>query len=136
MKKLQVKNFIAPITVALALMIACTFANGGFFGDERYRAETIFVGLANCFAVPGFLLMCFAGLGWIASLGTFDIFVYGTGSAIGWVIKPVADKLPKTYYDYKAKKDEKGRKWSVETLITGGAFAAVGMIFIILSLIL
>ena len=135
MKKLQVKNFIAPVTIALVLFIATSFMNGGFFGVEEYRAESLYDGLANCFTVPGLFLMCIAGLTWIASLGTFDIFVYGTGTFLGYVIKPIANKLPKTYYDYKAEKDEKGRKWSLEMLLTGGAFTAVGMIFVILSLI-
>ena len=135
MKKLKVKNFIVPITIALVLLYGCTFANGGFFGVEEYRAETIVDGLANCFTIPGLFLMCIAGLSWIASLGTFDIFVYGTGTVIGYVIRPVAEKLPKTYYDYKAAKDEKGRKWSLESLIVGGAFFAVGMVFVIISLI-
>ena len=136
MKKLQVKNFIVPITIALILFYACTFANGGFFGAEEYRAESIIDGLANCFTIPGLFLMCIAGLGWIASLGTFDIFIYGTGTLVGYVIKPVAEKLPKTYYDYKVAKDEKGRKWSIEMLLTGAAFFVVGMVFVILSLIM
>ena len=135
MKKLKVKDFIIPITIALVLFYACTFANGGFFGAEEYRAETIVDGLANCFTLPGLFLMCISGLGWIASLGTFDIFAYGTGTLIGYVIKPVAEKLPKTYYDYKAAKDKKGRKWSLESLIVGGAFFAIGMVFVIISLI-
>ncbi len=135
MKKLQVKNFIAPVVIAVVLFIAMMFVNGGFFGDERYRAETIFDGLASCFTTPGLLLMCVAGLSWIASLGTFDIFAYGAQTVVGYVVKPVAEKLPKTYYDYKVQKYEKGRKWSLETLLTGGAFFAIGVVFLILSLI-
>jgi hypothetical protein len=135
MKKLQVKNFIVPIMIALVLFNVVPYLNGGFFGAEEYRAESLADGLANCFTIPGLFLMCIAGLSWISSLGTFDIFVYGTGTVIGYVIKPVTDKLPRTYYDYKAEKDERGRKWSVESLIVGGAFTAIGMIFVIISLI-
>ena len=106
---------------------------------EKNEKETdskvdIITGLANVFTIPGLALMGGAAIGWIASLGTFDIFVYGTGSALGTFIKPIAEKLPKTYYDYKQEKDSKGRRWSVESLIVGGVMFAVGMVFVILSI--
>ena len=101
--------------------------------NKTENKTDIITGLANVFTIPGLALMGGAALGWIASLGTFDIFVYGTGSALGIFIKPIADKLPKTYYDYKQEKENKGRNWSIESLIVGGVMFAVGMVFVILS---
>lgn len=104
--------------------------------EEVDQTAKVITALANCFTIPGLFMAGAAAIGWVASFGTFDMLVYGTGTFVGYFIKPVANKLPKTYYDYKAGKDEKGRRWSVESLIVGGAFFAVGMIFVIISLII
>ena len=113
-----------------------TDKDSSFENKEEDQVAKVITAFANCFTVPGLFLVGVAAIGWIASFGTFDMLAYGTRTLFATFIKPMAEKLPKTYYDYRAEKNEKGRSWSVETLIVGCAFFAVGMIFVIISLVI
>jgi hypothetical protein len=109
------------------------FSNGGLFGENK--SETVLYGLCNCFTIPGILLSGVGGISWAGKFGTFDMLSYGSRSFFGNFIKPLAEDLPRTFYDYKKQKDEKGRKWSAEVLFVGLAFLAVGVILTVFSLI-
>ena len=135
MKDLKIKNFIGPIIFAIAIFVACMFASGGLFGDEQHKAKTVIDGLANCFTIPGVLLAGVGGISWAAKFGTFDMLGYGSRSFFGIFIRPLADDLPPTFYDYRKAKEEKGRKWLVELFLTGVVFLALGVIFTVISLI-
>ena len=111
MKDLKFKNFIGPVITAIIIFVACTFASGGLFGDEQYRAKTVVDGLSNCFAIPGIFLGGVGLIGWAAKFGTFDMLSYGTKSFLGMFIRSIGDDLPKTFYDYRIAKDDKGRRW-------------------------
>lgn len=133
MKDKKIIKYIGPGIAAIVLFVACMFSNGGLFGENK--AETVLYGLCNCFTLPGIILSGVGAISWIGKFGTFDMISYGSRSFFGIFIKPLANDLPKTFYDYKVKKDEKGRKWNVEVLITGLSFLAVGAILTIFSLI-
>lgn len=183
MRNLQPKKFIAPVAIAVLLMIAYAAAliSGGLFSDEstnenapppkeevsvesssESKAETfeseeasdvaspdkndeatknnglsiqvrVITLLSDCFTLPGALLMCCAAIGWIASFGLFDMLFYGTQTFLAYFIKPIAEKRPPNFYEYKKQKEEKGRGWSVETLIVGAGFFLVGMVFVVIS---
>ena len=135
MKNLKFKRFIGPIIAAAVIFAACTFANGGIFGEEEYRAENLLYGLANCFTIPGVLLAGVGAISWAGKFGTFDMLGYGTKSFFGIFIRPLADDLPSNFYDYRKQKDEKGRVWLLELFLTGviclviaGLITAVSMI--------
>ena len=134
MKENKIKGYIGPAIVAVVLFVACMFCNGGLFGENK--AENILYGICNCFTVPGIILSGIGAISWAGKFGTFDMLAYGSRSFFGIFIKPLANDLPRTFYDYKVQKDEKGRKWNFEILITGLAFLAVGIILMILSLII
>ena len=135
MKKLKIKNFIVPLIFAVVLFVACMFGNGGLFGEEQYRAKTVIDGLANCFTIPGVILAGVGGISWAAKFGTFDMLGYGSRSFFGIFIRPLAEDLPRTFYDYRKAKEEKGRVWLVELFWTGIVFLALGLIFTVVSLI-
>lgn len=136
MKDLKIKNFIGPVIAAVVIFAICTFASGGFFGDEQYRAKSVVDGLANCFTIPGVLLAGVGGISWAAKFGTFDMLGYGSRSFFGIFIRPLADDLPRTFYDYRKAKEEKGRTWFRELFITGVLFLAIGLILSIVSVII
>ena len=79
-----------------------------FFGD-----------LSNCFLIPGVMLAGGAAISWAGTFGTFDMLSYGSRSFFGIFIRPLAQDLPNHFYDYRKQRDEKGRRWSKETLFVG-----------------
>jgi hypothetical protein len=134
MKENKYKGYIGPVVAAIAFFVVCMFANGGLFGENK--AENILYGLCNCFTLPGVILSGVGAISWAGKFGTFDMMAYGSRSFFGIFIKPLANDLPPTFYEYKKQKDEKGRKRSVEVLITGLICLAIGGILTILSLII
>ena len=135
MKNLKIKSFISPLILAVALFVGCMFLRGGFFGDVDGRAATVVDGLANCFTIPGVLLAGVGAISWAASFGTFDMMGYGTKAFLGMFIKSIGDDLPKSFYDYRKAKNDKGRKWLLETFLVGVVFLALGMVFTLISVL-
>ena len=120
--------YITPLLVAITLAVIYAIAK------KIYVFDTVktFVGeLSNCFLLPGVLLGGAGAIGWIGTFGTYDMLSYGTRSFFGIFIKPLAADLPRTFYEYRVAKDEKGRKWSKETLIVGLISLAVSMILLL-----
>lgn len=134
MKNKRIYGFIAPVTAGAAMFIMCAFCNGGLFGE--HKAENILYALCNCFSLPGVMLSGVAAISWIGTFGTFDMLGYGSRSFFGIFIKPLSKELPRTFYDYRQQKEEKGRKWLKETLITGLVFLAIGLILMVISLVI
>ena len=132
MKNDKIKKYIGPTITAIVLFVACMFANGGLFGDNK--AENILYGLCNCFTIPGVVLSGVGAISWAGKFGTFDMLSFGTRSFFGIFIKPLARDLPRDFYEYKKQKDEKGRHWSIEVLLVGAAFLTVGIILTLISL--
>ena len=131
--KNKIKKYIGPLIVAVAIFVSCMFANGGVFGENK--AETLLYGICNCFTIPGIILTGIGAISWAGKFGTFDMLSYGTRSFFGIFIRPLSDDLPTNFYEYRKQKDEKGRKWSVELLIVGASFLAVGLILSVVSVI-
>ena len=135
MKNLKIKSFISPLILAVALFVGCMFLRGGFFGDVDGRAATVVDGLANCFTIPGILLAGVGAISWASTFGTFDMMGYGTKTFLGMFIRSIGDELPKTFYDYRKAKNDKGRKWLRETFLVGVAFLLLGLIFTVISVV-
>ena len=81
--------------------------------------------------VGGIGLISFAG-----KFGTFDMLSYGTRSFFGNFFHSLRDDLPKTFYDYKVKKDEKGRGYLKEYCKVGAVCLVLGGIMLVLYFIL
>ena len=143
MRKLQLKKFIAPLVIAVLIMVfvGWTLISGGLFNEAPEGQEVHFLApyvrlVSDCLTISGLMLVCGATIGWIASFGLFDMLFYGTQAALAIIIKPLAEKLPPSFYEYRKQKDEKGRTWSIECMILGGALFLVGMIFVVISLVI
>ena len=104
MKDKRILRYVGPFIAAVAIFVACMFSNGGLFGENK--AETVLYGLCNCFTIPGILLSGVGGISWAGKFGTFDMLSHGSRSFLGNFIKPLAEDLPRTFYDYKKQKDE------------------------------
>ena len=125
--------YVAPVIIAVILAFVCAFVKNLFVFTTL---KNLFGVLSDCFMLPGVLLAGVGALGWIASLGFFDIMSYGTRSFLGTFIKPLAEDLPRTFYDYRVQKDEKGRKWSKETVIVGLISLAISVLLLIVYFLL
>ena len=74
--------------------------------------------------------MCGIGLiSWAGKLGTFDMLGYGSRLFVGHFSKTFSEKTPKTFYDYKVRKDEKGRTWLKECTAVGAVCIIISLIF-------
>ena len=122
------------------VVIAIGFAVAMYFIEKPLDAEStkdVVAGFSNCFFIPGALLSAFATLGWLASMGAYD--------GIGYVVSNFAlhslifRQQPKKYeslYDYKQKKDAKGRVWPKQMLFVGLGTLTISLIFFIVYAIL
>lgn len=119
------------ICAAIVLILGAFVAFGrGLFSAED--ASSVLMALSDGFFVPGALLACVGGLTWIASKGQFDAFGYvfsrfSFHSLIPGSVRSMEVK-PESLYDYKAKKDGKGRKWLKHAWITGLASLAISAV--------
>lgn len=125
--------YLVPIIIAVVLAALCASLKKLFVFTT---VQNLFGILSDCFMLPGVLLAGVGALGWIGSLGFFDIMSYGAKSFFGIFIKSLAEDLPHTFYDYRAQKDEKGRKWSKETIIVGLISLAISVLLLIVYLLL
>lgn len=132
-KRLSWLKWVIPAAVAVAIFIACAFINGLFKSESAYNTIRI---ICDCFTVSGAVLAGVGLLCWIASFGQFDILSYGTRNFVGHFIPPVSKKLPKSFYDYRKEKDEKGRKWPRETLFVGLIFLGLAVVFLVIGFIM
>lgn len=122
--------------VKYLISAAFCFAIAGlcFFVRKTYDAEslkTLFGGLSDCFLVSGTVMTGTGLISWAGTFGTFDMLGYGTRLFVSHFSKSLAEKTPKTFYDYKVTKDEKGRKWLKETTVVGLFSLALSVLFII-----
>lgn len=127
-------------TRAIRLGICCAFVLllGTYVANDRslFSApdmKSALSALSDAFFVPGALLTCVGGLTWIASKGQFDAFGYvfskfSFHSLIPGSVRSMEEKA-ENLYEYKLKKDKKGRKWLKYALITGLVSLGIGAAF-------
>lgn len=110
------------ICASLALIVgACVACGRGLLSSADGKG--VLLALSDGFFVPGALLFCAGGLTWIASKGQFDAFGYvfsrfSFHSLIPGSVRSMEPK-PENLYEYKAKRDAKGRKWLKHAWVTG-----------------
>lgn len=133
MMKEFLKKYAVSILTALVLGIGmAVYRDLGGASDFRAACSV----LSDCFFLPGALMAGLGVLTFMASKGQYDAFGYifsrfSLHSLIpGRVTK--MDEPVKSFYEYKEKKNEKGRKWQPQMLWTGLACLAIAVIFTIL----
>lgn len=120
----------AVSTVLLGVCAWLILRNGNYSPEldpaERYRL------LCDAFMLPGLFYIMFGLLVFVSSTGFFDIFVFSIGKAIRLMI-PALKYDKERFYEYKVRKEEQGRVKGYSFLfIVGGAFSAVGVVFLVL----
>ncbi len=92
---------------------------------EKYRI------LSDAFAVPGVVLMLFAGLVWVSNDGFFDGLGYAFSRVRGMFI-PMAKIKHQTYYDYKMEKRGKEPHHFWHLFLVGLAYTLIAVVFLML----
>lgn len=93
--------------------------------------------LSDCFFVPGAFLAGAGALGWMGSRGTYDSlgYTFSRFSLHNLFPNEQSKKKPETLFDYKQKKDEKGRKWSRPLLFTGLGSVMMAVLMLVVYLL-
>ncbi len=120
MKKKTLIKYAIYMVIGL-LMAVLNFEGQGLF-EEEILAEKMGI-LSDCFLLPAVL---FGGVGlltWIAAQGTFDMLSFGFSHFIMGIVDP--KKRQESFYEYKARKEEKGNGWAKEIFVVGLIYAVV-----------
>jgi len=90
--------------------------------------------LVDAFGLAGILGFAFFSLGYVASKGAFDMLSYSVKLLILNVFAPKyrQTSYPKTFYDYKVKKDSEERKAIYPLLLLSLIFLAIGIILLVI----
>ena len=116
------------IISAIGLFMAGVVATGrGLFRAEA-TADRI-MSLSDGFCVSGILILCFAIMTLIAGEGVFDVMSYAVQKGLHHLIPGRAGEDLGTYYDYKSSKKRPEKRSQFVSLIVGGLYLAIGIIF-------
>ncbi len=121
------KNFnlsycLGYAAVGIVLFFVCAYQNRLF---DQTDAREIFRILSDCFVITGVLAAGVAGVSWAGAQGTFDMLHYGVKSVL-FFIPRVRASTEKTFYDYRKKREDRGRRWLPELLVVGLVFLLLG----------
>ena len=129
-EKAKLPAQIIGCSVALIVAVILIAFWEGLF--QLTEAKDIVGTLSDCFFVPGVLFAGIGGLSWVSSKGGYDAFGYAFNNfALHNLFPTKHPKKYKTLYDFKQEKDEKGRRWLPQLLITGGISLLIGVILFI-----
>lgn len=87
--------------------------------------------LADCFTVPGVVLIMISVFCWLSSQGAVDGIGYALGGLIRSLIPGAWRKEPEKYYDYVQRKQEKRKGGYGFLAITGCVFLLIAIVFIV-----
>lgn len=127
------KRYVAPVIAAFVIFCLYLYI-GKIFSSETAGAVMGVLSdgfFAAAVLVGGIGLISFAG-----KFGTFDMLSYGTRRFLGNFIHSLRDSTPKTFYDYKVKKDKDGRGYLKEFCKVGAVCLILGVIMLVLYFIL
>lgn len=90
--------------------------------------------LVDAFGLAGILGFGFFSLGYVASKGAFDMLSYSLKLLILNVFAPKyrQTSFPKTFYDYKVKKDSEERKAIYPLMLLSLLYLAIGIILLVI----
>lgn len=121
------KEFAITVLIALAMAISLSVWRGLF---EQTDVAGVFRVLSDSFLIPGALFAGIGGLTWVASYGFFDIMSYGCSAVFGRFIPfDSAYRRKENYYDYRQKKEAKGRTWKKDMVFSGLTFILLSILF-------
>ena len=128
--QLKLSSYIKTGTAWLVLLVLSFWWENPF---QKESVSEIFAAVSNAFTIPGVIMTGLGGLTYLASKGAYD----GLGYAFSnfglhnlWTKRQ--PKKYKTLYDYKAAKDEKGRKWLSSALVVGLVSLSLGVISLVI----
>lgn len=126
-------RFLIP--TAVGLIIALLYAVFAAQVFQQTETREVLRGISDSFLLPGVILFAVGGLSWVASKGFFDLPGYAVHSLFGFFIPDREDSdraSSHSFYEYKQKKDQKGRHWLPFVLLSGVFFLLLSILFAIL----
>ena len=121
MKGASWKRYCITAAVGAGIFLILMLTRGGFIEQEdpadKWRI------LSDALFVPGILLASFGLLLYAAGGGVFDMLKFGVTKAYSVIMtKKKRESLPKTYFDYKTKREAREKVKTGHLLIVGTAF--------------
>jgi len=95
--------------------------------DEVVRLKM----LADCFTVPGVVLIMVSAFCWLSSKGAVDGISYALGGLFRRLLPGAQHSEPEKYYDYVTRKQEKRKGGFGFLAVTGLVYLAVAIYFIV-----
>ncbi len=94
----------------------------------------VFQVLSDAFGISGVLGIGIFGLGFVSSKGAFDLVTYSVKLLFLNAFRPKYRKesFPKTFYDYKVKKDSLDRKAPLMMLFVALAYLSIGILMAVI----
>lgn len=125
MKKKTVTYFVL-VAAGIALFLLTGIWRGLFTASD---SVSLFKALCDCFTVPGIIYLCLGLLLWCGNGGTFDMLGYGTKMFFS-VFSSKRKGEKESFYEYRTRKQKSPRPVA-PFLVTGTAFLAAGIVFLI-----
>lgn len=136
-KTARLKTYLITTAVLLFFVLLMLFTV-----EKPYEKETaadVVGSICNCFTVPGVLFAGVGGLTFVSSQGVFDGLGYAF-STFGlhniWFNRSKLEERPKNYYEYKEKKNKKGRHWYPNLLFVGLGSLFIGVALTVVYLLM
>lgn len=135
-EKKQIDKIKYLVTGAIFIILALVLMwNDGIL--EKENTKDVMGSISNGFFIAGGLFAGMGALSYIGSKGTYDTLSYGfTKIGIHQLIPGLPKDVPESFYEYKKAKDEKGRNWFPNLLITGLAGILLSVIFVVIYSVL
>ncbi|MBO5353906.1 MAG: DUF3899 domain-containing protein [Lachnospiraceae bacterium] len=123
------KKYIIQVGIGLLFAAAIIFYR---MPQMEEGTAGVLMAVSDGFTVTGLLYICFGILLFASGTGFFDFLGYASHRVIEFFI-PRLDKGTENYYEYKVKKQEERKKFSLKsTLLVGLGFVGIAVIFTML----
>lgn len=119
---------LSVIAILVALLVYITYK------DQLDPTILAFQVLSDAFGLAGVLGIAIFGLGFVSSKGAFDLLSYSVKLIFLNAFRPKYRKesFPKTFYDYKVKKDSLDRRAPFMMFFLALAYLALGIIMLVI----
>ncbi len=132
-RKFSGKYCLWSALAGVAVFFFAAYQSGLFTSNNAVK---IFEMLSDAFVIPGVLIAGVGAISWTGYLGTYDMIGYGMKTLFFFLPQKEGQERPKTFYDYRHAKEEKGRTWFPEFLIVGLAFVVLAAVCLIVSMLI
>ena len=134
-KKSTMVGYIVSISICVAAVVAVMIWKGVFTQPD---AKSVFGVLSDAFFIPGVIFAGVGGLSRLGAWGAYDTFgyIFSRFSFHNIWVTGARRKKYDSLYDYKQKKNEKGRRWLPYVLWTGLGALVVSIVLLVMYLIL